>query len=29
LILLPTYPRYPLAEIRRNIDVIQQFFQST
>jgi perosamine synthetase len=28
LILLPTYPRYPVAEIRRNIEVIQEFLQT-
>jgi dTDP-4-amino-4,6-dideoxygalactose transaminase len=27
LILLPTYPRYPTVEIKRNIDVIQRFFR--
>ncbi|RPI27234.1 MAG: DegT/DnrJ/EryC1/StrS aminotransferase family protein [Acidobacteria bacterium] len=29
LILLPTYPRYPLAEIERNIKVIREFFGSS
>ncbi len=29
LILLPTYPRYPSAEIKRNVAVIQQFFSET
>ena len=28
LILLPTYPRYPSGEIRRNIEAIQEFFRS-
>jgi dTDP-4-amino-4,6-dideoxygalactose transaminase len=28
LILLPTYPRYPSAEIQRNIEAIQEFFRS-
>ena len=26
LVLLPTYPRYPVSEVRKNIDVINQFF---
>lgn len=26
LVLLPTYPRYPASEVRKNIDVINQFF---
>jgi perosamine synthetase len=28
LIFLPTYPRYPQAEIRKNIEVIQQYFKT-
>lgn len=28
VILLPTYPRYTEAEIRRNIEVIQEFFHT-
>jgi perosamine synthetase len=28
LVLLPTYPRYPDAEIRKNIETIQEFFAS-
>ncbi len=27
LVLLPTYPRYPAEEVRRNIDVIRRFFE--
>lgn len=27
LVLLPTYPRYPIIDIERNIDVIQKFFR--
>lgn len=26
LVLLPTYPRYPVSEIRRNIEAIRAFF---
>jgi dTDP-4-amino-4,6-dideoxygalactose transaminase len=26
LILLPTYPRYPVSEVKRNIEVIRSFF---
>jgi len=27
LVLLPTYPRYPVAEIGRNIEVLDEFFR--
>ncbi len=27
LILLPTYPRYPVSEVKRNVEVIRSFFE--